>query len=449
VLSVSAPLVVSALSWTVMTFVDRVLLKGVSGEAMAAAFSASTVWFAVVCLPLGIAMYSNTFVSQYHGSGQPGRIGPSVWQGVWAAAFVSPVLLAFQPLAPAIFELAGHEPTTQRLEVIYFQVLLWGAPGMLLAQALSAFYSGRGKTRIVMTVDALFALLNVLLDYLWIYGHAGFPAMGIAGAGWATVVSLWLKAGVYLLLVLRRENRLQFATLSGLGFDRRLFTRLFYYGGPSGLQFLLEVLGFTVFIQLVGRLGDVENQATAMAFSISTLAFMPICGMGMGASILVGQHLGENREALAVRSTWTSLQVSWAYMACISLVYLLAPDVFLGWFFLGESTPANSQEVHRLAVVLLRFVAAYNMMDAMLMIFVNAIKGAGDTQFVLYFSLVMASLLAVLSWLAVVQFELGVYGCWTLIAAWITTMAVIFLLRFLQGKWRSMRVIEEPEPQYR
>ncbi|MCA9239410.1 MAG: polysaccharide biosynthesis C-terminal domain-containing protein, partial [Planctomycetales bacterium] len=191
VLQVSAPLVVSALSWTVMTFIDRVMLKHVSGEAMSAAFSAGTVWFTTLCLPLGVCMYASTFVSQYHGARQPERIGPSVWQGVWLALLFTPLLLAIIPFAPAFFSGVNHSAETMRNEVIYFQVLMWGAPAMLAAQSLSSFYSGRGQTNVVMAVDAFFAVVNLVLDYLLIYGHAGFPVMGIAGAGWGTVIALW------------------------------------------------------------------------------------------------------------------------------------------------------------------------------------------------------------------------------------------------------------------
>ncbi|TWT32292.1 Multidrug resistance protein NorM [Posidoniimonas corsicana] len=442
----SAPLVVSALSWTVMTFVDRVLLKGVSGEAMAAAFSASTLWFTALCLPLGICMYASTFVSQYFGAGQPERIGPSVWQGAWLAVLACPLLLMTIPLAEPAFAAAAHGDETMRLEVIYFQVLMWGAPAMLLAQAFSSFYSGRGRTRVVMLVDAVFAAVNLLLDYAWIYGHWGFPEMGIAGAGWATVVSLWLKAATYLVLLMLPENRARFATLSGMRLDGPLFKRMLYFGGPSGYQLALDVTGFTIFIMLVGRLGPVEAEATSMAFSISTLAFMPIWGLAMGAGILVGQHLGEDRDGVAARATWTSLHVALAYMSVISVTYLLAPDVFLTWFFRGENSPENSPEVYAMAVTLLRFVAAYNLLDATLMVFVSAIKGAGDTQFVLWVSLVMATLLAAASWLAVTQLGVGVYGCWALITGWIWILGVIFLLRFLQGKWRQMRVIEKSPP---
>lgn len=441
-LNVSAPLVVSALSWTVMTFVDRVLLKGVSGEAMSAAFTGSSLWFTVLCLPLGICMYANTFVSQYHGADQPARIGPSVWQGVWIGLIASPLLLLSIPLAPWLFGLADHGGETQRLEILYFQVLMWGAPAMLLTQSFSAFYSGRGRTRVVMLVDAVFAVVNLLLDYAWIYGEWGFPEMGIAGAGWATVTALWLKTATYVVLLMLPANRARFATLAGMRFDKTLFKRMLYYGGPSGYQLALDVTGFTVFIMLVGRLGPVATEATSMAFSISTLAFMPIWGLAMGAGILVGQHLGEDRDDIAARSTWTSLHVALTYMATVSLLYVAAPDLYLRWFFVGQ----ERGEVYAMAVTLLRFVAAYNLFDATLMVFVSAIKGAGDTQFVLWVSLIMSTLLSLASWAAVTQLGLSIYGCWVLITAWIWILGLIFLLRFLGGKWRSMRVIEKTPP---
>ena len=120
VLRVAAPLVASSLSWTLLTFTDRVFLKWESGEAMSAAFGASAMWFATLCLPLGICSYVNTFVAQYHGDGQPRRLGPSVWQGVYVALASIPLLFAAHWLAPAMFKWAEHPPHITDLEVRYF-----------------------------------------------------------------------------------------------------------------------------------------------------------------------------------------------------------------------------------------------------------------------------------------------------------------------------------------
>ncbi len=448
VVSVAVPLVISSLSWTVMTFVDRMMLHWESGAAMAAAFSAGTLWFALACFPLGVCTYASTFVSQYFGAGQLRRIGPVTWQAVWVAVAFSPLILAAIPLADHIFSAANHAPEVRTEEVAYFRILCWGGPALLIAQALSSFYSGQGRTNVVMVVDAVFAIVNVGLDYLWIFGVAGFPALGIEGAAWATVVSLWLKSLTYATLVLRSGHEKSFATRSGLLFDRSLCRRLLRFGGPNGLQMLLDVAGFTVFIMLVGQLGKVEYEATTMAFNISSLAFMPVWGMSLATSILVGQHLGEDRDDLAARATWTTLGLSLGYMGIISLLYVFTPDLFLYGFYASESSAGvaavsvENDPVYALAVSLLRFVAAYNLLDASLMVFAGAIKGAGDMRFVLRVSLVMAIFLALASWLAIDVLKVGIYGCWAIIATWIAGMGVIFFLRFVGGKWRSMRVIE-------
>ncbi len=446
VLQVALPLVVSALSWTVMTYIDRAFLNRVSSATMSAAFSASVIWFALLCLPLGICCYANTFVSQYHGDRQPHRIGPSVWQAVWAAVLATPLVLAAVPLAPWLFEIVGHGPESAQQEILYFQILCTGGPAMLIAAALASFYSGRGKTWVVMVVDAFVTMVNLILDYLWIFGYGGFPELGIAGAGWATVIALWLKVAVYLVLVMKRQHRAPFQMVAGMRFDRKLFNRLLYFGGPSGMQMLLDVAGWSVFVVLVGRRGEVEAAATTLAFSIGTIAFMPVWGFGMAVSILVGQHLGENRDDLAARATWTSLQVSMAYMAVVSALYVFTPSLFLQGFFSADDAPTAEREaVWEMAVYLLCFIAAYNVMDALFQIFVSAVKGAGDTQFVMRVSLVMTVLLAGLSWLTIEVLKLSIYGCWTVATAWVFAMGVIFLLRFLGGKWRTMRVIEPHE----
>jgi len=442
VLRVALPLVVSSLSWTVLTFVDRMFLNWVSGTAMAAAFSSSAAWFALLCLPLGICSYANTFVAQYDGARQPERVGLVLWQAVWIALLFTPLVVAAIPLAPPVFALADHTPEATAYEVQYFQILCVGGPALLVAQAGSAFYSGRGQTWVVMFVDAAAAALNLVLDYCWIFGHLGFPEWGLAGAGWATVVSLWIKAAVYLALPMQRRHRETFGTWRGLRVDRKLMRRILHYGGPSGWQMLLEVAGFTVFILLVGRLGAIESEATSLAFSISMLAFMPIYGLHLAVSVLVGERLGENRDELAVRATYTTLQISWVYMLAISLLYVFAPGIFLRGFFPNGAQAADHAAVEHLAATLLRYVAAYNLLDATQMVFVGTLKGAGDTRFLLRVSLVLAVLLASLTWLCVEVWQASIIGCWLLITLWCWMAAATYLVRFLQGKWRRMRVIE-------
>jgi MATE family multidrug resistance protein len=445
VLRVAAPLVVSSLSWTIMTFFDRIFLNWVSGEAMDASFTSSVAWFVFLALPLGICAYANTFVAQYDGAGRSDRIGLVVWQANWLACGLGLASLALIPLAPALFKLAGYSSQESADDIKYFQIICLSGPGLLIGEASKTFYSGRGQTWVVMIVDAAVAAIELVLNYVWIFGYLGFPAWGLAGAAWSTVVGMWLKAAVYFVLPLQRKYRRQFATTAGMRWDWPLLRRIFYFGWPSGFQILLDVTGFTVFIFALNALGDVAKQASSLAFSISSLAFMPIYGLHIAVSVLVGERLGENRDDLAARATLTTLQISWLYMAVISLLYALVPEIFLSAFYAnGSMSTGQHAAVRDLAATLLLFVAAYNLLDATQMIFVGTLKGAGDTQFLLRVSLVLATLLATFSYLSVKVWKLDVYGCWLLVVFWCLIAAVTYLFRYRQGKWRSMRVIEQP-----
>jgi MATE family multidrug resistance protein len=450
VLRVAAPMVVSSLSWTIMTFFDRMFLNWVSGEAMDASFTSGVAWFAFLALPLGICAYANTFVAQYDGAGRADRIGIVIWQAVWLACGLGLVSLLLIPLAPALFKLAGHAGEQSAQEISYFQIICLCGPGLLIAEASKTFYSGRGQTWVVMIVDAVTAAIELVLNYAWIFGYLGFPEWGLAGAAWSTVVGMWLKAAVYVVLPMQRKHRERYGTASGICWDWELIRRITYFGWPSGFQILLDVTGFTVFIFAISGLGDVAKQATSMAFSISSLAFMPIFGLHIAVSVLVGERLGENRDDLAERATWTTMQISWLYMAAISLLYAAIPGVFmLGFYWVHPELSGEQTAVRELATTLLLFVAGYNLLDATQMIYVGVLKGAGDTQFLLRVSLVLATLLGGFSYFGVHVWKLSVYGCWTLIVFWCSIAAVTYLVRFRQGKWRTMRVIEQPAAELR
>lgn len=438
------PLVISTSSWTIMQFADRMFLLWHSQEEMAAALPSGVLWFAVLCLPQGIALYVNAFVAQYHGAQRPSRIGPAVWQGVWIGVLAAPLVWATTWLAPWLFAVSEHPQAVIPLEIAYYNTLCYGATPFIVSAALASFFTGRGNSRTVMLVDCAASALNIVLDYLWIFGYGGFPEWGIAGAGWATSVSLWAKMFVYLWLFLGRDERREFATWSGCQIDWALFKRLLRYGFPSGLRTAVDVTGFTAFLMMLGRLGEFELTVTNIAFNVSWLAFVPLLGMGIATTTLVGQHLGREETELAARSCWSAYILATAYMLILSVLYVATPNLFLGPLLANVENPAALRET---AIVLLWFVALYGVFDSATVIFVSALQGAGDTRFILWVSLVLASLMVAVTWFCMNILGWGLIGAWTIITGWVCAMGMAFLGRFLQGKWRSMRVIEEsPAP---
>lgn len=441
VLRLAAPLILSTSSLAVQEFVDRMFLSWYSPEAIAASMPSGILYFTILSLFLGTASYVNTFVAQYHGAAQPDRIGPSLWQGFYVSLFGGLLLLLMVPLSPGIFEWIGHPLQVRRLEVRYFRVLCYGSIFPIANSALAAFFTGRGKPWPVMWVHLLATMVNVVLNYILIFGRFGFPELGITGAAVSTVVSGIVSFFVFALLILRRENNGAFAVLSGWRPNLELLGRILRYGLPNGIQFFIDIFGFTVFILLIGRLGLVELAATNIAFNINSLAFMPMIGLGMAISILVGQYVGEGRVDLASRSTYSGAFACFLYMGLIALSYVLFPDFFIRFFF-SKAAPETFAEIREVAVVLLRFVAVYSIFDTMNIVFAGGIKGAGDTRFVMIMILIVSSCILVIpTFLSLLVFQAGIYTAWFFVTAYVIVLGFGFFFRFLQGKWKSMRVI--------
>lgn len=441
-LIIAVPLILSTGAWSVQQFVDRMFLSWYSPEAIAAAVPASMLNFSITSLFIGTAGYVSTFVAQYFGAARYHRIGPALWQGLYVSLIGGLLLLAFIPLAPSMFSLVGHNLTIRELEVQYFQVLCLGSFPAIGASALSGFFAGRGRPWPIMWINLLVTVVNILLDYAMIFGHWGSPEMGIVGAGVATVVAQLCGTICFLLLISTPSANQMFHTLKGWKPESELFIRLIRFGLPSGIQFFLDMSTFSLFILLVGRLGTPSLAATNIAFNINMIAFLPMLGSGMAISVLVGQHLGRNRPDLAQKSTYSGFHMTFFYTGVVALAYLLLPDLFIAPFA-AKADPASFAEIYGLTLTLLRFVALYCLFDTMSIVFASAVRGAGDTRFVMFMmGGVSIFLLVIPTYIAVVVAGMGLIACWIIVSLYIAALGVAFFSRFLSGKWKDMRVIE-------
>ena len=445
VLVVAIPLILSTATWSVQHFVDRMFLTWYSPEAIAAAMPAGMLNFSMVSIFMGTAGYVTTFVAQYYGAERYDRIGPALWQGVYVSLLGGLAIVCASPFAEPVFRLVGHSPLVQQNEVDYFQVLCLGAGAYSASYALSGFFSGRGKTWPVLWVNVATTVVNLVLDYALIFGRWGFPELGIRGAGIATVVAGVFSLLMFLALLCSRSNNNTFHTIKGWRLEKDLFVRLLRYGFPSGVQFFLEMAGFTAFVLLVGRLGIASLAATNIAFNINTLAFMPMIGCGIAVSVLVGQYLGGDNPDRAQSAVYSGFHLTLVYMLSIAAAYVLVPDVFVAPFAL-RADPAGFSEIYGYSIILLRFVAVYSVFDTMNIVFCSAIKGAGDTRYVMLITVILSVFVFILPvYLAVVVFELGLMVAWIFATAYIISLGFIFYLRFIGGKWKTMRVIERRE----
>ncbi|MDP3429804.1 MAG: MATE family efflux transporter [Desulfomicrobium sp.] len=445
ILKVSMPLVASLGATTVMEFTDRLFLARYSLDAIAAATPAGIMALLAMTIFLGTTSYVSVFVAQYTGQGRPEMVGRVVWQGIYVALFGAAVLAALALLSDHIFALAGHSPEVQELESVYFRVLCLGAGIHLAGGALAGFFTGLGRTRVVMLANVAGMLINIPLDYCLINGVGPFPEMGIFGAGLATVLGWSVITAILWLAMLRREHR-RFR----LGQDRRLrselLLRLMRYGLPSGMEFFLDIFAFTVFIFVVGRLGTVELAATNIALNVNALAFMPLVGFAMGTSALVGQAMGAGRPDDVPMVVRASLVLTFAYLTIMSAVFLLAPEAVLGLFQPRDMDPVAFAAVVGMGRTLLMIVVAYLFFDGVSFIVYGALKGAGDTIFVMTSRLVLVILFMIVPILVGARLGFGIYYFWAVSCTFLVMLSLVGWWRFRQGKWRNMLVVEKMPP---
>jgi MATE family multidrug resistance protein len=443
VMGISLPLVASMGSITLMQFTDRIFLANYSVDTISAALPAGIASFTCISFFIGVASYTNAFIAQYTGAKAFNRVGAALWQGIYFAILAAVLMASLVFISGGLFDLIGHSPHIRSLEVTYFNVLTLGAGLAVLGSSMACFYTGRGLTRTVMLVHMVGATVNIPLDYCLINGIGPFPELGIFGAAIATVTSSAVTVLILSILIFSPANRARFGTWSKRAFDKELFGRLMRFGMPSGIQFFLEVFGFTFFIQMLGRLGDLELAASNIVLSIETLAFLPMVGFHIGNATLVGQAVGRGCPEEGVYSTTSALHITLAYMMLIAAIFVFLPEPLLNLFKADQYSPEKYADIMDLGVILMRFVAVFCFFDALNLIYSGAIKGAGDTRFIMW-TIAALSLggMIIPVYLAVEVIGAGIYIAWTLATFYASALGLAFMLRYRQGKWKKMRVIE-------
>jgi len=429
---------------TVMEFTDRVFLANYSIEAISASAPAGITAFLFMAFFGGVGGYSGVFIAQYFGSGSSKRIGAVLWQGIYFSLFSGLICWLIAEFATGpIFRFAGHEDSVRVLEEIYFSILCKGAFLHIASYTLATFFTGRGITRPVMIFTLISVALNIPLNYALIFGRCGFPEMGITGAAVATVAAWGVNVILLTALIFKRKNS-PFGVFSSFAFDWSLLQRLLRFGVPGSLQFTLDILSFTIFLLLVGRIGTIELAATNIVISINSVTFMPSMGVSQGISVMVGQALGRQDVDGAKRSVWSAIHMLLCYIVVVDLIFIFLPEQVLSPFIQTGISPANQEAIMTIGAQLLMIISAYILLDAMYMVFSGALKGAGDTRFLMICVGCTSLLLFIIPvYVGITWFDMGIGGAWLCVLSFIIGLFFLSAGRYRIGKWQKMLVIEK------
>ena len=235
-IDIALPMIISQGTFMVMIFTDRFFMSGFGAEALAATMAGGLTAFLTNSLIYGMLSYGNALVANYYGAGKLEKCSLVISQGLIISALIAPLVYALSFVIKNLFSIVEHPPTQIALETQYYSILVVGAVFPYLKTALTAFFSGIGKTNVIMVCNVIAMLFNIPLSYCWIFGYFGFPKAGIEGAAYATIVSSAISLGAMLFFYLSKNNISRFSIHKSFRFDFEISKTFIRFGLPSGLE---------------------------------------------------------------------------------------------------------------------------------------------------------------------------------------------------------------------
>lgn len=373
-LHIAIPVVMSELGWMAMGVVDTIMVGRLGAESIGAVSIGSILFHVAVIFGTGLLLGLDTLVSQAFGRDDIHDCHHSLLQAVYLCVALAPPSMLFVVLGIPFLRDWGLHPEVMERAAPYMQTLAWSTLPLYLYTAFRRYLQGMSIVRPTMVVLITANLVNVLANWLLIFGKAGFPAMGVEGAGWATCISRTYMALAVLAYIVYHDSKYQ----SGLRMvDAKLdFVRikvLSRLGLPAAGQILLEVGVFAAATAIIGRLEPVALAAHQVALNVASVTFMVPLGVSSAAAVRVGQALGRRDPAGARRSGWTALLLAAVFMSLAAVVLVSAPHIILRIYTTDATVIATG-------VSLLFIAAVFQLFDGIQVVATGALRGAGDTR---------------------------------------------------------------------
>ena len=338
------------------------------------------------------------------------------------------------PLGDWILSVTVASSDLLKDERTYYDILMLGAVGVYGQMAAASYFTGRGKTRIVFWANLIGNVLNIALDPVLIFGWWGLPRMGIAGAAYATVGAMFVQMVILISAVGREKGECSNVRM----FECSIASKVLRFGVPAGLYTILNMLSFTIFVFVTGGVGDPELAVSNACFTVNYLLVAPIEGFSLGASTLVSQAPGRGDPEAAVQDAHRTLFLGVGFIAVCSLVVLLLAHPILGMF--ASRAGASAAEFQSLGFTLFVLMAAWQVFDAADVILSGALKGGGDTKFVMWWMLVVGFVI----WLPVVfvvrRFHNTMPALWSTMILYVVVICVGSLVRWRRGGWKMVKL---------
>ena len=422
-----------------MGLVDTVMVGPLGPEAIAATGLGGGVFTAVAVFGMGLLLGLDALVSQAFGAGRLSECRRLLYQGLWLSLLLAPCVLGVSALALFTMGTWDLNPEIRVLAEPYLELVSLGALPLMFYATLRRYLLGIHRARPIMIALVSANLVNAVANYMLIYGHGGFPALGVRGAAIATTLARCYMVGVLWLAVrsVRTENTGQHVSRA---LDLTLIKQLVRLGLPAASQVTLEVGAFTLATALAARLDAVSSASHQIALNIAGLAYMVPLGLCSAAAVRVGHAVGARDSPRAVRAGWAAIAVGSAAMLAVGLTMSLAPGPLLRPF-------TRDPRVIELGSVLLMIAAAFQLFDAIQTVATGALRGLGDTVAPMVINLIGHWLLGLpVGYLLCFRFGWGVTGLWVGFSVGLIVAAIVLLSVWTRQSQRLVTIHHRAQP---
>lgn len=424
-LQVSLPLMVSHLSQMGMAITDTMWVGRYSAVDLAAVALGSNLLIPIQLACIGVLMGLNPTLARLLGAGRPEAGGYWYRQTLWLAAALALLATLAVLAAPALLARIGVDAAVTDHARAYLHAIAWGVPANVLFLVPRFANEGLANTRITMYVQLAIFGLNIPLDYLLIYGPGGFPALGAAGAGWATAAMFWLAA-VALFAYTRWSpvfRRIR-PYARGDGPQRAAIASLLGIGLPIAVSLVLEIGLFSTVALLMGRLGTTAVAAHQVAVTYVGTSFMVTLGLATGLTIQVGRHLGAGDPAGAKRVGQVGITLAVGWMLVSAGVALTLPETLPRLY-------TEDPEVIAIASGLMVMAALFQVSDGLQVSVAGVLRGYKDTFVPMGYTIIAYWGIGLPLAFWGLHSELGPRGPWLGLIAGLTAAGLLLLVRFL------------------
>lgn len=439
-LALALPMIISTAADGVMTFTDRLFLARVDSNQMNAALGGGITLMVFQFFFIGLIGYSTALVAQYMGANQKNNSSKTTFQALVLAVFSWPIIVLALPLANIIFNTAQIPEQQLGYQLQYIQILAYGSVFGMLRHTLSCYFSGIGKTRIVMIATLVAMLVNVILDYIFIFGKFGISPMGIQGAALATILGSFSATIVLLFAYFSKSNVLEFFILQSFRWNTVIMKKLLKYGSPAGLEMFLNLFAFSMMITLFQSQGEVISTAVTIMFNWDFVSFIPLLGIEVAVTSLVGRYMGAGKPHYAHRAAISGIKIGIFYSFIILILFVFVPEWLVRVFSPDKNVEFFEQSVP-IAVSMIQIASLYVLAEAFIVAIIGALRGAGDTFFTMLASVSMHWLFVPVLYVALNVFNLSVTWSWFLLVVFFLVFCGILYLRFIGGKWKQIKII--------